>query len=93
MAQIDSSSLIFSIIGIIFAVNSIGLGIMFKLRSSDKKEFEDHKKSVRYVDTCDKVVGGLTKLADERHNDIKATLKEIKELIQNNGNSKPRVTT
>jgi hypothetical protein len=87
MAQIDYSGLILSIMGVIFMVNTALAGILLRLRSNDKKEFEDHKKSVRYSDTCDKVVEGLTKLADERHQDVKDSLTRIEKLIRKNGNS------
>ena len=93
MAQIDHSSMIFSIIGVMFAINGIGIGIMFKIRANDKKELEDHKKTVQFKDTCSEVVKGLSKLADERHQDMKEDLKEIKDLIRNNGNAKLRVQT
>ena len=48
-------------------------------------EFEEHKKNVRYTDTCNKVHEGLMKLVDERHQETRADLKEIKDLIRNNG--------
>ena len=70
MAQIDHSSMIFSIIGIVFAINSIGITIMFKIRTNDKKEFEEHKKTVQFKDTCSEVVKGQEKLAEERHTTV-----------------------
>jgi hypothetical protein len=93
LAQVDNSGLIFSMIGLTITITLGVAGIMLKIISNIKKEFEKHKESVRYVDTCEKEHKGLTKLLDERHNEIKDELKEIKDLIRNNGNSKPRVRT
>ncbi len=95
LAQTEHSNLIFSIIAVVFGINSIGIGIMLKLRANDRREFEEHKKSVQYKDTCTEVV----KRQDERHEEIKDTcieikkdIKEIANLIRN-GHGAPRVQT
>ena len=93
MAQIDQSSMIFSIIGIVFTVNTGMVGIMLKLRANDKKEFEEHKKSVQFKDTCAEVVKRIDEKSEERHKTTLKTLDRIEALILNNGNAKPRVQT
>jgi len=93
MAQIDQSSMIFSIIGIVFMVNTGMVGIMLKLRANDKKEFEEHKKSVQFKDTCAEVVKRIDEKSEERHKTTLKTLDRIEALILNNGNAKPRVQT
>ena len=93
MAQIDQSSMIFSIIGIVFMVNTGMVGIMLKLRANDKKEFEEHKKSVQFKDTCAEVVKRIDEKSEDRHKTITKTLERIEALILNNGNAKPRVQT
>jgi hypothetical protein len=93
MAQMDSTGLVFSILGVIFAINSIGIGIMLGLRKADKKEFEKHKESVQYKDTCTEVVKRIDKCAEERHKTVTDSLERIEGLIRKNGNSRPRVQT
>ncbi len=93
LAQTDHTNLIIKFVGVALTLNGIGLTIMLGLRRSDKKELEDHKKEVRYSETCNKVHEGLTKLVDERHKETKETLARIEDLIRKNGNGKPRVQT
>ena len=93
MAQIDQGSMIFSIIGIVFMVNTGMVGIMLKLRANDKEEFEKHKKSVQFKDTCAEVVKRIDEKSEERHKTTLKTLERIEALILNNGNAKPRVQT
>ncbi len=89
----DHSNLIFSMIGVVFGINSIGLGIMLKLRANDKRELEDHKKTVQYKDTCAEVVKRIDEKSEERHKTVNDALVRIESLIRNNGNGKPRVQT
>ena len=92
LAQTDHTNLIIKLVGVVFALNSIGIGIMLKLRIADKKEFDEHKKSVQYKDTCVALVAGQEKLAEERHTTVTKALERIEGLIKN-GNGKPRVQT
>jgi len=63
------------------------LNFKFKKNGSNscisRREFEEHKKSVRYIDTCDQIVNRLDQRADDRHMDIKMDLDRIEELIRN----------
>jgi hypothetical protein len=44
-----------------------------------RKEFEDHKKAVRYTDTCDKVHEGIQR----QFNHLNDSLNRIEKLIRN----------
>ena len=76
-------------------------GWLIKITLSKKKngdyvkasEFAEHKKEVRYTDTCIEIHKGLTRLIDERHQDTKIHLEKIEDLIKKNGNQPPRVQT
>jgi hypothetical protein len=46
-----------------------------------KSEFEKHKDSVRYKETCEQIV----KRIDNGFEDIRKDFKEVKDLIRNNG--------
>jgi hypothetical protein len=76
-----------------YRVNSGVLGIMWKIRANDKREFEKHKDSVQYKDTCDEVVKRIDEKSEERHKTVTKTLERIERLIKNNGNTRPRVQT
>ncbi len=93
LAQTSNTELIFGLITIVFAVNSGAVGVMFYLRTNDKKQFEGLKKTVRYKDTCEEVVKRIDQSAQDRHQEVKEALTRIEGLIKNNGNQKPRVQT
>ena len=56
-------------------------------------DFEKHKESVQYKDTCSEVVKRIDEKSEERHKTTLKTLDRIEALILNNGNAKPRVQT
>jgi hypothetical protein len=76
MAQIDNQILL-GIVTLIFVVNTGGFGMLWRYMTKLKE-------SVQYKDNCQEIV----KRQDERHQEIREDLKEIKTLIRNGNTEK-----
>lgn len=86
LAQLSNNALIIGIVGLIIAVNGSTIALFWRYVSKMKDK-------IQYKDVCIEIHKGLTKLSDERHKDIKEDLKDIKNLIRNNGKPPLRVQT
>lgn len=51
------------------------------------------KDKIQYKDVCSEIVKRIEEKGDERHQEVKEDLKEIKNLIRNNGNPPLSVQT
>ncbi len=91
LAQLDNH--VIEVASFVVALQLGVSGIMFGILKGVKKEIDEHKKDVRFSETCDKIHQGLDKLADERHQEMKKELGKLADLIRNNGQGTPKVQT
>lgn len=60
------TGVIISVAGIVIVINGGAIGLLWRQMNKNKDEFEKHKDSVQYKDTCQEIV----KRQDERHKEI-----------------------
>ena len=76
LAQMDAG-LIISVAGVIIVMNGGAVGLLWRQMSKNKDEFDKHRESVQYKDTCQEIV----KRQDERHKEICSWFEKIDKRI------------
>ena len=85
--------IVISMASVVIVINGGAIGLLWRQMNKNKDEFDKHKESVQYKDTCAEVVKRIDQSAQERHNATIVTLERIETLIKKNGYTTPRVQT
>ena len=85
--------IVISMASVVIVINGGAIGLLWRQMNKNKDEFDKHKESVQYKDTCAEVVKRIDQSAQERHNATTDTLERIETLIKRNGYTTPRVQT
>jgi len=85
--------IVISMASVVIVINGGAIGLLWRQMNKNKDEFDKHKESVQYKDTCAEVVKRIDQSAQERHKATTDTLERIETLIKRNGYTTPRVQT